>query len=58
MTQFGSGPMEMFIAFVLGWCLILGGLIVLFRVSWRFLRAQERIATALEALAARKLDGL
>jgi hypothetical protein len=31
---------------------------VVFRVSWRFVRAQERIATALEALAERKLDSL
>jgi hypothetical protein len=54
MNQFGSGPGQMLIALVLWWCLILGGVIVVLKALWRFVRAQESIAVALETLAGRK----
>jgi hypothetical protein len=57
MNQFGSGPGQMLIALVLWWCLILGGVIVVLKALWRFVRAQERIAVALETLAGRKPNG-
>lgn len=36
------------------WCLAIGLAVVLYRALWRFIRAQERIASALESIAAKQ----
>jgi hypothetical protein len=41
-------------SFILWWCVILGVGIILLRSLLRFVRTQERIAAALESIAAKK----
>lgn len=49
MYAFGMGGM-----FLVWWCVVLGVTIVLLKAVWRFVQAHERIASALESIAAKK----
>jgi len=49
MNAFGMGSL-----FLVWWCVVLGMAIVLLKAVWRFVQAQERIAAALESIAAKK----